>query len=145
LNDKRARVNDIRLAAALVPRVLPLALLLLALGCAHTQNIRVVDAQTGKPLGDVWVRQGNSPTAGYTLKTDPSGMVQFQQSGKQYSLSRPGYEEARVELAGAVAHVSSAANPQGVEVKRYSDLVQIELRRQNAAAGVAGAERSVPQ
>jgi hypothetical protein len=122
-------------------------LLLAALGCARTQSLRVVDAQTGEPLRDVWVRQGSSPVAGYTLKTDPSGMVQFRKSGSQYSLAKPGYEEARVELAGSVAHVRSTSDPQAAEVKRYGDLVQIELRRRNAAApdGMPGAERSVPQ
>ena len=135
MRDEGAR----RLAAALVPRVFPIVLLLAALGgCARTQSFRAVDAQTGEPLRDVWVSQGGSPTAAFTLKTDPSGMAQFQKSGSQYSLTKPGYEETRVEVQGSVARVRSTSDPQGVEVKRYGDLVQVALRRRDAAVGANG-------
>jgi hypothetical protein len=125
-----------RLAAARVPCVLSIVLLLAAMaGCSHTQSFRVVDAQTGEPLRDVWIRQGASPSSAYTLKTDPSGTVQFQKTASQYSLTKPGYEEARVEVKGPVARVRSTSDPQGLEVKRYGDLMQVSLRRQNAAVG----------
>jgi hypothetical protein len=128
-----------RLAAALVPRAFPIVLLLAALGgCSHTQSFRVVDAHTGKPLGDVWVSQGGPPSSGYTLKTDPSGAVQFQKTGSQYSLTKPGFEEARVEIKGSVARIRSPSDPQGQEVKQYGDLVQVSLRRQDAAVGANG-------
>jgi hypothetical protein len=134
-----------RLAASLVPRVFPVVLLLAALGgCAHTQSFRVVDAQTGEPLGDVWVRQGGSRSSAYTLKTDTAGSVQFQKSASQYSLTKPGYEEARVEVKGAVARVRSASDPKGLEVKRYGDMVQVSLRRQNAAVGTNGPTQQDP-
>jgi hypothetical protein len=133
------------LAAALVPHVFPIVLLLAALGgCSHTQSFRVVDAQTGKPLGDVWVSQGVSPASAYTLKTDTAGSVQFPKTASQYSLTKPGYEEARVEVKGPVARVRSASDPQGLEVKRYGDLVQVALRRQNAAVGVNGPTQQDP-
>jgi hypothetical protein len=105
-----------------------LALFLAALGgCARTQAFRVVDADSGKPLEGVWVSQGAVAGSGYTLRTDASGMVRFPQSGSVFTLAKPGYDETRVELKGSVANVQRAADPQGTEVKRYGDLVQVIL------------------
>ncbi len=92
-----------------------------------------------------WVRQGGSTATAYTLKTDPSGTVQFQQSAKQYSLTRPGYEETQVELSGSVARIHSPSDPQGVEVKRYGEYVQVMLRRQNPADPAAAMAESKMQ
>jgi len=117
-----------------VVAALPGVLLLVALaGCARTQSLRVVDAHSGAPLGDVWVSQGGVGASGYTLKTDASGMVQFRKSGGQYSLSKEGYEESRVEVKGSVARIRCGGDPQGFEVEKHGDLVQVPLRRRDPA------------
>ena len=113
---------------------LPWVLLLAALtGCTRTQSFRVVDAHTGAPLRDVWVSQGGMGASGYTLKSDASGMVQFRKSGGQYSLSKEGYEESRVEVKGSAATIRCGGDPQGFEVEKHGDLVQVPLRRRDPA------------
>lgn len=121
-------------------------LLLAALGgCARTQTFRVVDAQSGKPLEGVWVSQGGVAGSGYTLKTDPSGMVQLRKSGSLFSFARPGYDETRVEMKGSLARLQRAADPQGTEVKRHGNLVQVLLWPRRPDAGPVAAAEALPR
>jgi hypothetical protein len=119
--------------SSILPLPPPLCLILLSAalgGCARSQSFRVVDARSGKPLEGVWVSQG-AAGSGYTLRTDASGMVQFPKSGSIFSFAKSGYDETRVELKGSLAKVQRAADPQGSEVKRYGDLVQVILWRKS--------------
>lgn len=103
-------------------------------GCARTQSFRVVDAQTGQPLAGVWVAQGGeAPSAGYNLRTDPIGMVQFPKAGTRYLFTKEGYQPGHVELKGPVARVRYEGDAETLEVKRYGDLVQVPLRRRSGA------------
>jgi hypothetical protein len=134
------------MTSAMCKEALPFVLLLAALGgCARSQTFRVVDAQSGKPLEGVWVSQGGVAGSGYTLKTDPSGMVQFRKSGSLLSFAKPGYDETRVEMKGSVAKLERAADLQGTEVKRHGDLVQVLLWPRGANAGPVAAAEALPR
>ncbi len=116
-----------------------------ALGCARAQAFRVVDAQTGEPLGGVWVEQASSPLApGVTLRTDPSGMVQVKDSGGRFALRKPGYHETQVEAGRSGAKVLSGEDRRQQNVERHAGIIQVPLVRNPADPGLLVGRNAAP-
>jgi len=133
------------------PRPKPLAasLLLAAIlsGCASPPALRVVDAKSGQPLGDVRVERlegGYRPSAipfvlvnrlspAEKQTTNKCGLATFQKSGSQFmvnpSRDNPTYNKAYVKLTWSGAKVCYPGEYREFSVARKDGVVEIPLQR----------------
>ena len=116
-------------------------------GCASQQTFRVVEAKSGRPLGDVRVErlEGGyrpssmplvvlhevSPTEKQT--TNESGSVTFQRSGSNFMVNpsgnNPAYNDAYVKVTWSGAKVCYPGEYREFSVTRKDGVVEIPLRR----------------
>jgi hypothetical protein len=135
-----------RLRPALLPLVLSLWLAALW-GCSAAPTLRVVDAKSKEPVGDVRVERlegGYHPSAmpfviindlspAEKQTTDAAGSVKFQKNGSQFMVNpdaaNPGYNDAYVKLNWSGATVLYPNTYHEFSVPAKDGVVEIPLRR----------------
>ncbi len=116
-------------------------------GCASQETFRVVDAKSGKPLGDVRVErleESYRPSAmPYVVlnelspaekqTTNKSGSVTFQKSGSKFMVNpsgtNPAYNDAYVTVTWSGAKVQYPSEYREFSATRKDGVVEIPLRR----------------
>ena len=116
-------------------------------GCASQQALRVVDAKSGEPLGDVPVERlegGYRPSAmpfvvfnelspAEKQTTNESGSAAFQKSGGKFMVNpshqNPAYNDAYVKATWSGAKVCYPNEYREFSVARKNGVVEIPLRR----------------
>jgi len=137
-------------------RTLISGLLLLSLltGCARFQTVRIVDAQSGRPLEGVQVErlQGsvrpsaiplvlfNSLTPVERQTTDAAGSITFQESGTQVmcnpSSRNPAYGRAYVTAGWTGAKICYPDEYREISVKPVAGVVEVPLPNRRSGSPV---------
>jgi hypothetical protein len=116
-------------------------------GCASQQTIRIVDAKSGEPLGDVRVErlEGSYRPSSMPLvvlnelspaekqTTNESGAVTFEKSGSSFMVNpsgaNPAFNDAYVKATWSGADVRYPGEYREISVARKDGVVEIPLRR----------------